>query len=76
MPFAQTDRVILRDLAQRVARIADKEDLPMTSPDWPNGPGGRAIKIKIPMFDATDAERMTEAEIAARRRMLEVLYYF
>jgi FAD-dependent oxidoreductase family protein len=56
--------------------ITDKEDLPMTSPNWPNGPGGRAIKIKIPMFDATDTERMTAAEIAARRRMLEVLYYF
>ena len=56
--------------------VTRKEDLPMTSPNWPNGPGGRAIKIKIPMFDSTDTERMTEAEIAARRRMLEVLYYF
>jgi len=56
--------------------ITNKEDLPMTSPNWPNGPKGRAIKIKVPMFDATDTERMTEAEIAARRRMLEVLHYF
>jgi hypothetical protein len=56
--------------------ITKKEDLPMTSPNWPNGPKGRAIKIKIPMFDATDTERMTEAEITARRRMLEVLHYF
>ena len=56
--------------------ITRREDLPMTSPDWPNGPRGRAIKVKIPMFDATDTERMTDAEIAARRRMLEVLHYF
>ena len=28
------------------------------------------------MFDATDTERLTAAEIAARRRMLEVLHYF
>ncbi len=28
------------------------------------------------MFDSTDTESMTAAEIAARRRMLEVLSYF
>jgi len=52
-----------------------KGDLPMTSP-WPNGPGGTALKIKIPMFDSTDTESMTAAEIRARRRMMEVLDYF
>jgi hypothetical protein len=56
-------------------RITDKDDLPMTS-IWPNGPGGNAIKIKVPCFDATDTESMTSAEIAARRRMMEVLDYF
>jgi ribulose 1,5-bisphosphate synthetase/thiazole synthase len=56
--------------------IRRHEDLPMTSPDWPNGPGGRAIKIKIPMFDSTDTESLTAAEVGARRRMLEVLDYF
>lgn len=55
--------------------IACKDDLPMTS-IWPNGPGGNAIKIKIPCFDAADTESMTAAEIAGRRRMLEVLDYF
>ena len=50
--------------------------LPMTSPNWPNGPRGRAIEIKVPMFDSTDTESMTAAEIAARRRMLEVLSSF
>ncbi len=49
-----------------------KEDLPMTSV-WPDGPGGNAIKIKIPMFDSTDTESLTNAEIAGRRRMMEVL---
>lgn len=56
-------------------RLRSKEDLPMTSV-WPNGPGGNALKIKIPMFDATDTESLTAAEIRARRRMMEVLDYF
>ncbi len=56
-------------------KITDKDDLPMTS-IWPNGPGGNAIKIKVPCFDATDTESMTAAEITARRRMMEVLDYF
>ncbi len=52
-----------------------REDLPMTSV-WPNGPGGNALKIKIPMFDATDTEGLTRAEIRARRRMMAVLDYY
>ncbi len=56
-------------------KITCTEDLPMTS-IWPNGPGGNAIKIKIPCFDATETESMTQAEITARRRMMEVLDYF
>ena len=54
--------------------VRKKDDLPMTSV-WPDGPGGNAIKIKIPMFDATDTERMTAAEIQGRRRMWEVMDY-
>jgi len=54
--------------------ITDKADLPMTSV-WPDGPGGNAIKIKIPMFDASDTESLTAAEIQARRRMMEVMDY-
>ena len=56
-------------------RLRSKDDLPMTS-IWPNGPGGNALKIKIPMFDATNTESMTAAEIRARRRMMEVLDYY
>jgi 2-polyprenyl-6-methoxyphenol hydroxylase-like FAD-dependent oxidoreductase len=52
--------------------ITDKADLPMTSV-WPDGPGGNAIKIKVPMFDATDTESLTAAEIRGRRRMMEVM---
>jgi len=52
-----------------------KTDLPMTSP-WPNGPGSTALKIKIPMFDSTDTESMTAAEVRARQRMMEVLDYY
>jgi hypothetical protein len=55
--------------------IKDKKDLPMFTP-WPDGPGGKALKIKIPMFDATSTESLTNAEIRARRRMFEVLWYF
>jgi hypothetical protein len=47
----------------------------MTS-KWPNGPGSDALKIKIPMFDSTDTESLTAAEIQARRRMMEVLDYY
>ena len=54
--------------------VRKEEDLPMTSV-WPDGPGGNAIKIKIPMFDATDTESMTAAEIQGRRRMWEVMDY-
>jgi len=55
--------------------IRDEKDLPMVSV-WPNGTGGKALKIKIPMFDSTDTESMTTAEIRARRRMMEVLDYY
>lgn len=55
--------------------IEKQADLPMTSP-WPNGPRGKAIKIKIPCFDASDTESLTAAEIAARRRMWEVLDFY
>jgi len=50
-------------------------DLPMTSL-WPNGPQGNALKIKVPGFDAADTEGLTRAEIAGRRRMMEVLDYY
>lgn len=55
--------------------VRSKEDLPMTS-KWPNGPGSDALKIKIPMFDSTDSESLTGAEIRARQRMMEVLDYY
>jgi ribulose 1,5-bisphosphate synthetase/thiazole synthase len=55
--------------------VRSEEDLPMTS-KWPNGPGSDALKIKIPMFDSTDTESLTAAEIRARRRMMEVLDYY
>ena len=56
-------------------RITREVDLPMTS-IWPDGPGGKAIKIKIPMFDSTTTEGLTNAEIQARRRTMDVLYYY
>ena len=43
---------------------------------WPDGPRGNAIKVKIPMFDSSDTESLTAAEIRARRRILEVLDYY
>ncbi len=54
--------------------VRREDDLPMTSV-WPDGPGGNAIKIKIPLFDATDTEGITAAEIQGRRRMWEVMDY-
>ncbi len=55
--------------------IKTKSDLPMTTL-WPDGPKGKAMKIKIPMFDSTSTESLTSAEIQARRRVMEVLYYY
>ena len=54
--------------------IRSADDLPMVSV-WPNGEGGKGIKVKIPMFDSSDTESMTAAEIRARRRMMQVLDY-
>ena len=54
--------------------IRERADLPMTSV-WPDGPRSNAIKIKIPMFDSTDTDSLTAAEIRARQRMMEVLDY-
>ncbi len=42
--------------------VRNRADLPMTSV-WPDGPGGNAIKIKIPMYDSTSTEGLTAAEI-------------
>lgn len=53
-------------------RIEGEDQLPMTSV-WPNGVGSNAIKIKVPMFDSTDTESMTAAEIQGRRKMMAVL---
>lgn len=55
-------------------KITDKEDLPMTS-IWPDGLHSNAVKIKIPMYDSTDTESLTQAEVAARRKMMSVLDY-
>ncbi|HOF38829.1 MAG TPA: FAD-dependent oxidoreductase [Candidatus Hydrogenedentes bacterium] len=55
--------------------VRTKDELPMLS-IWPNGPRANALKLKIPMFDASDTESLTAAEIHARRRMMEVLDYY
>ena len=55
-------------------KIETADDLPMTSP-WPHGPAAKAIKIKIPRFNASDTESLTAAEIQGRRRMMEVVDY-
>ncbi|HET6427989.1 MAG TPA: FAD-dependent oxidoreductase, partial [Phycisphaerae bacterium] len=55
--------------------IRSPEELPMTSV-WPNGPGGKALKVKVPGFDSSDTESMTAAEIHGRRRMMAVLDYY
>ena len=57
------------------APVHSKDALPMVS-IWPNGPRSNALKIKIPMCDATSTESLTLAEIRARRRTLEVLDYY
>ncbi len=55
--------------------VRHADDLPMTS-IWPNGPGGKALKIKVPGFDSTDTQSMSALESRARQRMFEVLDYY
>jgi hypothetical protein len=55
--------------------VGRKEDMPMSS-IWPNGPGGIAIKLKVPGFFSGDTESMSALEMKARRRMWEVLDYY
>ncbi len=42
---------------------------------WPDGPGGKALKLWLPTIDSTDTEAMTAAEIQTRRCMLEAVDY-
>lgn len=51
-----------------------EEDLPMVSV-WPNGPGGKAIKLKVPGYDSTDTESLSALEVRARQRVFEILDY-
>ncbi|MCA1810358.1 MAG: FAD-dependent oxidoreductase, partial [Lentisphaerae bacterium] len=55
--------------------VERRADLPMTS-IWPNGPHGKAIKLKVPGYDTADTEDMTRLEIRARQRLWEVLDYY
>lgn len=66
---------ILQTPEEWPTRIIREVDLPMTSIGF-NGPGGKALKLKIPMFDSTTTEGLTNAEIQARRRTMDVLYYY
>jgi hypothetical protein len=53
-------------------RFTSKQDLPMTS-FARYGRLGRAVKVKVPGFDATSTDSLTAAEIQARRKMMQVL---
>lgn len=55
--------------------VRSQAEMPWVSV-WPDGPRSNALKLKIPKFDATSTEGLTAAEIRARRRMLEVLFYY
>lgn len=56
-------------------RYDTKDDLPMNT-FWPNGIRSNALKIKVPMFDSTDTESITQAEVSGRREMMAVLDYY
>jgi len=85
LPLPMSLMFFVRHVEQKDARpqlpdgwlepVRQAGDLPMTS-IWPDGPRSNALKVKIPMFDSTDTESLTAAEIRARRRMLEVLDYY
>lgn len=56
-------------------RIERREDLPMNT-FWPNGLHSNAVKIKVPMYDSTDTQSLTMAEVNGRRTMMSVLDYY
>jgi len=56
-------------------QMREEAERPMVSV-WPNGPLSNALKIKVPGYDSTDTESLTDAEIRGRRRFFEVLDYF
>lgn len=55
--------------------VEREDDMPMTS-TWPDGPGAKALKLKVPGYDTGDTVGLTELEIRARRRMWEVLDFY
>lgn len=55
-------------------RLDKEEQLPMTSFS-PNGINSKGVKIKVPMFDSTNTESLTAAEIHGRRKMMAVMDY-
>ena len=56
-------------------KLQSDDELPMTS-IWPDGPGSNAIKVKIPLGDSCDTGSFSEAELRARRRIMQVLEYY
>lgn len=55
--------------------VTRREDLPMTSV-WPDGPGGKALKVKVTGYDSGDTDSFTALERRARQRMWEVFDFF
>ncbi len=52
-----------------------RSDLPMTS-FGPHGKGGKSVKVKVPNYDATSTEELTQAEIESHRTMMRVLDFY
>jgi hypothetical protein len=71
----ELDEDIKHWLPEEWHTYSKEEKLPMTS-IWPNGPKSKALKVKIPFGNSVDTEGMTELEIRARRRMLEITDYY
>lgn len=55
--------------------VTRREDVPMIS-EWPNGPGGKALKLKVTGYDSGDTEGFSALEARARRRQWEVLDFY
>jgi ribulose 1,5-bisphosphate synthetase/thiazole synthase len=56
-------------------KFQKRSDLPMTSPG-PYGHSGKSVKIKIPKYDSSNTESLTQAEIQGHRKMMQVLHYY
>lgn len=85
LPMAFNFLMDQRSKFNKISRIPTKEfvdlsfrskkQLPMVS-FYPGGQHSKIVKVKLPGFDATSTEQLSEAEIKARDRMIRIMHFY